>query len=271
MNQVAVINEAETRNLLAELAGTEEQQIKIDFLKVNHDGEDKQGRDVKKGSISLSNQEDPVYTQEAKIHVLAQYFQYREQDERGKVLNKSILMTDFRKGEPIDMKGTLRCGKPTRKALNSMSDDDQRLWASKVKTTRIIRGIISYKGTTANGEEVSIDNVPFQHYMKGQGYNDFEKIIESLPYGKKFQDYILTVKTEKRGKYYYTTFEVDFGSQPAFTQDIADTAKVLVDMARQENTVIQSRYNQSLVSGVTTDSEHAIYDAVSDDLDNDLD
>ena len=60
MNQVAVANEAETRNILSELMGEEEQKIKIDFLKINHDGEDKQGRDVKKGSLSLSNQSPPT-------------------------------------------------------------------------------------------------------------------------------------------------------------------------------------------------------------------
>ena len=108
MNQVAVVDENEVKNILAELGGEEEQQIKIDFLKICHDGEDKQGREIKRGLVSLSNQPEPIWASEAKIHVLAQYFQYREQDETGKVVNKSVLMPDFRKGEPIDMKGTLQ-------------------------------------------------------------------------------------------------------------------------------------------------------------------
>jgi len=269
MNQVALANEAETRNILSELMGEEEQKIKIDFLKINHDGEDKQGRDVKKGSLSLSNQAEPVYAQEAKIHVLAQYFQYREQDEKGKVQNKTVLMTDFRKGEPIDMKGTLRCGKPTRKSLNQMTEDDQKFWSGKVKTTRIIRGVINYTGKTVDGNEVTVENVPFQHYMKGSGYNDFESIVESMPYGKKFQDYIINVKTEKRGKYYYTTFSVDFGTPAAFTPELASTAKVFVDMARQENSVITSKYNEALME---TTSDTQVYEAVAStgDLASDL-
>lgn len=270
MNQVAAINEAETKSILSELMGEQEQQIKIDFLKINHDGEDKQGRDVKKGSISLSNQEEPVYAQEVKIHVLAQYFQYREQDERGKVQNKTILMTDFRKGQPIDMQGSLRCGKPTRKALNQMSEDEQKFWSSKVKTTRIIRGVISYAGKTIDGKEATVTNVPFQHYMKGSGYNDFEHIVEAMPYGKKFQDYIINAKTEKRGKYYYTTFAVDFGAQAAFTPALAETAKVFVEMANQENTRITDRYNAALSAGSTEGVVDEVYEAVAQGLDADV-
>jgi len=268
MNQVAVVNEAEIKNILSELSGEEEQQIKIDFLKICHDGEDKQGREIKRGMVSLSNQPEPIWTDTAKIHVLAQYFQYREQDESGKVLNKSILMPDFRKGEPIDMKGTLRCGKPTRKALNQMSEDDKRMWASKVKTTRIIRGLISYTGHTADGEEMQVSNVPFQHYMKGLAYNDFEKIIDSLPYGKKFHEFIINVNTEKRGKYYYTVFSIDFATPAILSSEVAETAKVFQEMAKQENSTIQRKYNEAMVSSV---EDGQIYDAVADDtLDADL-
>jgi hypothetical protein len=269
MNEVAVVTEAETQNIMMQLMGDAEQEIQIDFLKINHDGEDKQGRDVAKGSMSLSNQGEPVYTKEAKIHVLAQYFQYREQDEKGKVQNKSILQTDFRKGQPIDMKGTLRCGKPTRKTLDQMSEDDKKFWASKVKTTRIIRGVISYTGKTVDGKEVTVENVPFQHYMKGSGYNEFESIIESLPSGKKFHDYIINVKTEKRGKYYYTTYSVDFGTQAAFTPELAATAKIFVDMANQENGRITKRHNDALLEST---SDNQVFDAVmsSSDLAADL-
>lgn len=262
MNQVAVVDENEVKNILAELGGEEEQQIKIDFLKICHDGEDKQGREIKRGLVSLSNQPEPIWASEAKIHVLAQYFQYREQDETGKVVNKSVLMPDFRKGEPIDMKGTLRCGKPTRKALNQMSEDDRRMWASKVKTTRIIRGLISYSGETADGEKHTIENVPFQHYMKGMGYNDFEKIIDTLPYGKKFHEFVLNLKTEKRGKYYYTTFAIDFNTPAVLSVDVAETAKVFQSMANQENTTIQRKYNEALTAD---DIEGEVYDAVADD------
>ena len=61
MNNVAVTTtEADVKNILAELSGEEEQKIKIDFLKICHDGEDKQGREIKRGLVSLSNQEAPV-------------------------------------------------------------------------------------------------------------------------------------------------------------------------------------------------------------------
>ena len=100
------------------------------------------------------------------------------------------------------------------------------MWASKVKTTRIIRGLISYSGETADGEKHTIENVPFQHYMKGMGYNDFEKIIDTLPYGKKFHEFVLNLKTEKRGKYYYTTFAIDFNTPAVLSVDVAETAKV---------------------------------------------
>lgn len=269
MNNLAVTTtEADVKNILAELGGEEEHKIQIDFLKICHDGEDKQGREIKRGLVSLSRQEDPVWASEAKVHILAQYFQYREQDETGKVLNKTMLQQDFRKGEALDQRGTLRCGKPTRKVLDQMSDDDKKMWAMRVKTTRIIRGIISYTGHTADGTEVEVTNTPFQHYMKGSGYMDFEKVIDSMPYGKQYHDYILKMNTEKRGKYYYTTYGIDFDTPAILNADVADTARIFQEMAKRENTGIQKKYSEALMSNKGVDQ---VYDAVAGgDLNADL-
>jgi len=269
MNELAVISEAEKNDLLSVLIGTQDEEpIKVDFIKICHTGVDKQDREIKRGLFSLSNQEDPVWTDKATIHVLAQYFQFREQDETGKVLNKSLLQPDLRKGEPLDMKGGLRCGKPTRKALNQLPEQDQKMWAARVKTVRIIRGIISYKGKTADGTEVEVNNVPFQHYMKGMGYNDFEKVIDSLPFGKRYVDFHCAVTTERRGNYYYTTFKPDFSSPAAFTTPVAETTKLFIDMAKQENNAIMRRHNEAKMEEASIGE---VYDAVSgDDLDTDF-
>lgn len=267
MNQVQPI-EQQAKNLLRQLGGEEDEQIKVDYLKICHDGEDKQGRDIKKGYMSLSDQSEAVWTDKIRIHVLAQYFQYREQDEGGKVLNKSILLRDIRRGEPIDMKGGVRCGKPTRKVLNQMDEENKQAWARKVKTTRIIRGTASYTGKTADGKEVEIKNAPFQHYMRGVGYMDFDAVTDSLPFGKQFHDFEIDMRTEKRGKYYNTTFSPDFSSPATINKDVVDTLELFVQQADKENAFVKKRHAEAKME---TEAVGEVYDAVAtQDLDADL-
>lgn len=271
MNQVAVIDQSEVNKLITELGGgvrQEQDTIKVPFMKFQYEPEDTQGRDVKRGTIFLSDQPEPVYADKVKLHVMAQYYQYRQTDpDTYKIVNKTILLDDLRKGEPRDMLGGLRCGRPTGKALSQMDDADQKMWRSKVKSFRILRGVTSYTGKTAEGKEVEVTNQPFQLYMKGLSFMKFDDVLKALPYGKRYQDLWVDLHTTKDGKAFVANFGIDFTQPAAMTQEVVDTMKLFVEMARQENSKIEDSYRNAKVSGAL---DTKIYDNVSDDLDQDL-
>jgi hypothetical protein len=199
---------------------------------------------------------------------MAQYYQYRQTDpDTYKIVNKTVLLDDLRRGEPIDMKGGTRCGRPTGKALSQMSDEDQKMWRAKVKPYRILRGVTSYTGKTASGDEVEVTNQPFQLYMKGLSFMKFDDVLKALPYGKRYQDLWVDLKTYREGKAFVANFNIDFSKPAAMTQDVVDTMKLFVEMARRENTIVKDAFREAKVSGAL---DNQIYDSVSDDLDEDF-
>lgn len=270
MNQVATIEQQqEINSLLTELGGSAAaDMIKVPFLKIQYEDEDKQGREVKRGTFLVTDQGETVYATSVKLHVMAQYFQYRQSDPNTyKLVNKTILQEDFRKGEPIDMKGSIRCGRPTSKGLSALSDDEQKDWRRKVRATRILRGVVSYTGKTADGEEKTLENVPCQMYLKGMSYNSFDSVINALPFGKKYQEVWVNITNKKEGKAYVPEFAIDFGKPAVLDEDAIETLKLFRDMARQENDFIKGRYSDSLIS---KGSEGEVYDAVDGDLEIDF-
>ena len=272
MNQVATIDQSEVNALLAELGGgadSEQDTIKIPFLKVQYEPEDKQDRPVPRGHFFLQGEDDPVYAKSVKVHVMAQYYQYREQNpDTYKIVNKTILLDDIRKNrEARDMLGGFMCGRPDAKALKMLEPDEQKMWRKKVKATRILRGVTSYIGKTADGEEKVVENQPFQLYLTGSNFLTFDKVIEALPFGKKFQDVWADLDTRKEGKAFINQFAIDFSSPAVLTPEVVETMKVFVDMARQENSRIEQSFAKHQMQDANTS---AVYDAISHDLDSDL-
>lgn len=272
MNQLAVIDQAEVNNLIAQLSsGTEQEQIRVPFLKIQYEPEDKQERAVPRGSFVLSEQQEPVYAKSVKVRVLAQHFQYRQTDpDTYKTVNKTILMNDMRRGEPRDMKGGLRCGKPTGKTLAQMSDDEKKRFES-IKAFRILRGIVSYTGQTAEGETVSVENAPFQMFLKGLNFMPFEKASGTLPRGKRIQDVWFDLSTHKEGKAFVIDFSVDYDTEAPMNMDTVETLKVFAAMYQQENDLIEGRYRDALRKGVEDAEYDELSDFLRDGLEADLD
>ena len=79
---LSAVDQNEVNSLLNALngGGSSDDVIKVPFLKVQYDNDDAQGRDVKRGSLTLSDMDEPIYADTLKIRVLAQHFQYRQSD-----------------------------------------------------------------------------------------------------------------------------------------------------------------------------------------------
>ena len=63
-----------------------------------------------------------------------------------------------------------------------------------------------------------------------------------------------------RDRYYYTTYGIDFDTPAILNADVADTARIFQEMAKRENTGIQKKYSEALMSNKGVDQ---VYDAVA--------
>ena len=247
--ELTAVDQNEVNSLLSALNGgnNTDDVIKVPFLKVQYDSDDAQGRDVKRGSLTLSDLEEPIYADTLKIRVLAQHFQYRQSDPQTyKIVNKSILMDDMRKREPRDMKGTIRCGRPDGKTLKTLSDEEQTQWRANVKAFRILRGIVSGQGKTADGDVVNLEKKPFQMFLKGMNFLPFEDdVIKALPGSKQLHDVWVDLTTSKSGKAFLINFSIDHKLETVMDTDTVETLKVFYEMAKTENERIEEAYKSA--------------------------
>lgn len=240
-------------------------------LKVLMDDEDADGNPLPKGSFFLNGKTPAVYAKEVKIRVMAHHFQYVDFDgEAKKTRNKTILATTFRSDFP-DMKGTLRCGRPQSKVFKELTDDQKKKYES-ITCFRIIRGIVSYTGKTAAGEEVVVENEPFIMRLKGSNFMGFdEQFASKLPSGRDLWDFwvTLTSKREKNGSvvYFVQQYAPQFSSPAAFDMPTVDTIRAFSSMVSGENASVMDAHKKALTKSFEDDG---VYEGIADGLEGDF-
>lgn len=246
--------------------------MQLPELKVMLDDEDADGKRLPKGSFYVKGHgTENVYAKEVNIRVMAHHFQYVDFDgEAKKVRNKTILATSFRSDFP-DVKGTLRCGRPTSKVFKELSDEAKKKYES-ITCYRILRGIISYEGETQSGEKVKIENVPFIVRLKGSNFMGFdEEFASKLQSGRDLWDYWTTLSLErkKNGSVTYFVFHYapQFQTPAVFDMPTVETIRAFSAMVGGENDRIMESHRTALTKAYDTDE---IYDAISGDLEGDL-
>jgi hypothetical protein len=272
MNQVAVTTgSSEADRLLAMVNGTQSappETIKIPFLGVNYRPVDKLGREVRAGRFRITDTDgEYVYMKNPKLRILAEYFQFRAQDETGSLLNKTILMPTPYDKNPRDMAGTLRCGRPDSKSLKLLSEEDQQAWRKKSTFTRILRGVLSGVGEDANEKKRELQNYPFQLHCKGLNYMPFDKqVTRGLPPSKSVATVWLDLSTRLDGAVWMVDFAVDHNTDAPVDENIIETVKVFGQMMEQENAAIEQSYVKAFTENKGMDDA---LEATADYMDED--
>lgn len=254
-------------------AGTVE---RLPQLKINPKKKDKQNRRVSEGHFfvqGIESQNELVYAESINLRVLSQLFQWIYYDpEQNKVANKTILIPNFGH-EPRDMKGTLRCGKPTSKDLRELPKAAQAKY-SDIRCFRQLRGLVSYSGVTADKEKVTLENVPCILLLKGSNFSPFNDDVEkTMPKGKQFYDYNIKVTAEERENgsvtYYVMRFNPEYAAPLTLDEPVINTMMHFAKMVTDENKKIESAYNKSL--GVSKGIQKAVDNLAVAALDQDFD
>ena len=284
MNELATVNQAELADLAAELGAKSSASNgpRMPMLRINRAFEDADGRELPRGHIFLSG-EKPVYATEVKFRPLSHHFQYSKYDAAAnKYTCTSRQISDWSE-EARDTQGTIRCGKPDGKTMQTLSADERSKYRD-VKLARLVRGVVSYTGKTIDGEEVTIENQPCllkltgqNNFQSGSGdrpYAPFEEQFKRrIPKGYDMWNFEVTLTTKKNknatGDIVWYTFEYAFDptSPLPVTQEIFDSVKAVADLVRAENKQVDDAYMSAIRDGIDA-TEYSFLD--DGDLDSDL-
>lgn len=281
-NELTTVDQAELKALAAELGAVSTQRnahARVPLLKINRDVEDAKGRELPRGKFFLTG-ENPAYADTVTFRPLSDHFQYSRWDaEQKKFTCRSRQISDW-KDEARDTCGTIRCGKPSGQDWESLSEA-QKEKARAVKLTRLVRGLVSYTGTTLDGEEVTYDMQPCLLRLTGQ--NNFqtggkrpiapfeEHFKKRIPTGYEMWQFDLTLSAEKHrndaGVIWYT-FKYDFDPNAIIptTVPVFESVKAVAELVRSENKLVDDAYMKAIRNNV----DDAVYDVFGDDLDSDM-
>lgn len=273
MNELVTLDAAKQRELNAILGATaDEGPARLSILKVNSKRRDDKGRKIEEGKFVVTGLEEPVYADTVKIRPLSHTFQWMHFDsEAKKLVNKTIIVPNFRV-EPIDMKGTLRCGKPASKVFRELTKEDQKRYED-IKCYRQVRCLVTYTGKTADGDEVTVENHPAVLMLKGSNFGPFEdEVIKRLPQGRNLYDYWVNLTTSEHENgsvtYYVMHFEPEFGNPVPLDQTTMDSMYVIADMIATENATIKRKHQESMYNRNADDAAMGAVDSILDDFED---
>ena len=284
MNDLTVVDASALAALSGELGvkAQKSSSVRIPVLKINRAVEDENGKELPRGKIFLTG-DKPAYADSVTFRPLSHHFQYSRYDAQSKRFDCWTRQIGDWSEELRDTKGTIRCGRPDGKAMRNMTRDQKQRFKD-VKLSRLVRGLVSFTGTTVDGEEVTYENQPCMlkltgqnNYQSGSGdkpYAPFEaQVRDHVPTGYELWNYELTLTTKKHrnddGSVIWYTFEYAFDPKDPkqVTKEIYDSIISVRDIVREENAKVDAAYMAAIRGERDLDG---VYSALGDDLDDDL-
>ena len=230
------------------------------------------------------SEDDPekyVFAEKITFRPLSNVFQYFHFDFTKpvgeKLINKSIQLIDW-SIEPRDIKGGIRCGKPTSAKMKDWEKEERDKYKD-INCTRIIRGLATYTGYDRQGNKSVVENKPAAIMQNKGHFLDFDKqVVKQIPPKANIFDYLLDLvpntDTNAAGNAFanwsYTpTFdkiEMDANKNP---EAIAffETLKVIREMINKENADVDKQYFEAAQSKhIDENAINALNQAAADDF-----
>jgi len=245
-----------------------ERSPSIGALKINSFGEDANGDQIPLGAFFLNNQNPRVYAKEGvRFRAFTNHIQYQHWDD-GKLLNKSLLVIN-QKAQARDQLGGEMCGMPTYEQSMALSPKEREEYIGRDRY-RIIRGVVSYTGTTAKGEEVTIENEPCVLSLKRKNYGPFyHDVTNRMPKDVSnlwdFESILKAdkIKNDKGAVYYVMRFTPQFGNLLEVDQMVSDTIKHTFGLVANENKRIDEAYKSASMQAADEAYQDEIMDQVN--------
>lgn len=274
MNEIVAVDTA----LLAELdrlnddgRSTAPQQDGVNFpiLKVNYKKVDKDGNKVTKGILTINHPDGNLYAESVWFRPLLQSFKWQNYDfDNNQMVVETIEVRNLFLEEPIDTKGSIRCGKPQAKL---MSEDDKQKHKN-VSFSRILRGLLKGEMKDAKGKTHTVENLPVVMFLKGANRDGIEnEYMTKLPKGEHMRDHWVNLTVEERQNgsvdYYVIHYVGDMEERCAMDQPTVETIQVITNQIENKNKAIREQYTEALRSN---DLDNSAIDALQDALGEEL-
>lgn len=238
----------------------------IPTLKINRDGEDATGNQIPLGAFFLNTAEDRVYAKEGvKLRAFSNHIQYQHWGD-GQLINKSLLVKNQRE-EARDQLGGFMCGMPTYEQSVAMTPEERKEYEGRDRY-RIIRGLVSYVGKTAQGTEVTVENEPVVLSLKRKNYGPFwHDVLKRMPKGSNLWDFesILNaekMKTDKGASYYVMHFSPQFGNPIPMDQLTYDSLAHVTNLVSSENKRIDEAFKEASMQAEDKEYADRVVEAV---------
>jgi len=240
----------------------------LPLLRINHQEEDDDGNELKKGLFVLDGKGiDKVYSKEVTFRALGDFMQYLHYDQDAqKTINRTIIhrMED----EPIDETGRLRCGRPVGKEFHALPDDQKKKYTG-ITCFRYLYGLVSYKGETATGETAQVIETPCLFRTKGASFLNFsdEVIKPAKAQNTPFQNVHSTLYNERMRNggvtYFKSHFKPDFKKTVELSPSDIEVMKHIITLIKGVNDEVRRKYDASLKAIDQSSQDSALVDVVS--------
>ena len=279
MNDLSILDSKEMEELAAilgtEVSGGASTVVRVPELRINAKSVNKDTKKpIPQGSFYLKGSDKIAYAESVTFRPLAshvQYFNWDDIDGKRTLVNKSIAVLNPYKDEARDMLGSIACGMPSWDDRQHMDKEVQKKW--RAMQHRLVRGVVSFIGTTEDGEEVVYENEPCMMFHKNSTYSGFYNgFVKKIPKGHHLYNYEAKITSEynENGSVVWYTFqyEPDLSNILTFNKDVRDTSIVFAESIRAENKYIDSQYMKSITEGSIDGAAMTAIDSLDADFED---
>ena len=165
--------------------------------------------------------------------------------EKGEYVNRSIIFKNW-KEEAIDILGGTRCGKIPFKERSSLTPE-QLAEQRTIRCYRLLYGILSFKGTKANGEDHEVANLPVLWRVTGTAFAPVGSALDQVNKRKKLMfttTFSIDSKRQKKGGnvFYIPEISVNADANLEMSKEDMETLTVFQDIINTENAEVVDLY-----------------------------
>jgi len=222
--------------------------ISIPRLGINRSPEDDDGNQLPVGHLFTydSSVGQNVFGKPVTFRPFISAMQYMHYDpEKGEYVNRSIIFKNW-KEEAIDILGGTRCGKIPFKERSSLTPE-QLAEQRTIRCYRLLYGILSFKGTKANGEDHEVANLPVLWRVTGTAFAPVGSALDQVNKRKKLMfttTFSIDSKRQKKGGnvFYIPEISVNADANLQMSKEDMETLTVFQDIINTENAEVVDLY-----------------------------
>ena len=222
--------------------------VNIPRLGINRSPEDDDGNQLPVGHLFTYDASvgQNVFGKPVTFRPFISAMQYMHYDpEKGEYVNRSIIFKNW-KEEAIDILGGTRCGKVPFKERTSLTPE-QLAEQRTIRCYRLLYGILSFKGTKANGEDHEVANLPVLWRVTGTAFAPVGSALDQVNKRKKLMfttTFSIDSKRQKKGGnvFYIPEISVNADANLEMSKEDMETLTVFQDIINTENAEVVDLY-----------------------------